>query len=76
MDLSKAFDCISHKLLVAQFRSYGLSMSACHLFTYENGRSLLGTKFLGNCMCYHGMVIIEGCRTKCVIDKYTNIFIF
>ena len=38
--------------------------------------NLLGTKFLGNCMCYHGRVIIEGCRTKCVIDKYTNIFIF
>ena len=28
MDLSKALDCISRKLLIAQFRSYGLSMSA------------------------------------------------
>ena len=37
--------------------------------------NLLGTKFLGNCMCYHGRVIIEGCITKCVIliDKYINI---
>ena len=36
--------------------------------------NLLGTKFLGNCMCYHGRVIIEGCRTKCVIDiKYIYI---
>ena len=33
MDLSKAFDYISHKLLIANFRSYGLSMSACHLLT-------------------------------------------
>ena len=33
MDLSKAFDCILHKLLNAKFRSYGLSMSACHLLT-------------------------------------------
>ena len=33
MDLSKPFDCISHKLLIAKFRSYGLSMSACHLLT-------------------------------------------
>ena len=33
MDLSKAFDCISHKLLIAKFRSYGLPMSACHLLT-------------------------------------------
>ena len=28
-----AFDCISNKLLIAKFRSYGLSMSACHLLT-------------------------------------------
>ena len=44
--------------------------------TVEAQINLLGTKFLGNCMGYHGRVIIEGCRTKCVIDKYTNIFIF
>ena len=33
MDLSKAFDCISHKLVIAKNRSYRLSMSACHLLT-------------------------------------------
>ena len=33
MDLSKAFDCISNKLLIATCRSYGLSMCACHLLT-------------------------------------------
>ena len=33
MDLSKAFDCISHKLVIAKIRSYRLSMSACHLLT-------------------------------------------
>ena len=33
----KAFDCISHKLIIAKFRSYGLSMSACHLLTSYTG---------------------------------------
>ena len=38
--------------------------------------NLLGTKVPGNCMCYHGRVIIEGCRTKFVLDKYTDIYIY
>ena len=68
------------------FGRRGFSVNAPHLWNDlpDNLRlidsvilfNLLGTKFLGKCMCYHGRVIIEGCRTKCVIDKYTNIFIF
>ena len=49
---------------------------ASNMVKVSHALNLLGTKFLGNCMCYHGRVIIEGCRTKCVIDKYRNIFIF
>jgi len=29
MNLSWAFDCVSHKLLIAKFRVYGVSVSTC-----------------------------------------------
>ena len=39
MDLSKAFDCLPHGLIVAKLHAYGLSASACNLlFSYLNGR--------------------------------------
>ncbi len=31
VDLSRAFDCVPHKLLIAKFRSYGISLSASYL---------------------------------------------
>ena len=33
MDLSRAFDCVPHKLLIAKFRAYGVSVSACDVIT-------------------------------------------
>ena len=39
MDLSRAFDCVPHRLLIAKFRAYGLSISACDVITsYLKGR--------------------------------------
>ena len=39
MDLSKAFDCISHDLLIAKLSSYGFDMSALYyIHSYLNNR--------------------------------------
>ena len=49
MDLSKAFDCLPHGLLVAKLKAYGLTHSACELMgNYLSGRrqrvKIAGTK--------------------------------
>ena len=39
MDLSKAFDCLPHSLIIAKLRAYGLELPACKLlFSYLRGR--------------------------------------
>ena len=39
MDLSKAFDCLPHRLLVAKLKAYGLSTGAVDLLdSYLSGR--------------------------------------
>ena len=39
MDLSKAFDCMPHKLLIAKFKAYGLEDLSIQLVTsYLEGR--------------------------------------
>ena len=40
MDLSKAFDCINHELLIAKLAAYGFSKSALHfVYSYLQSRS-------------------------------------
>ena len=40
MDLSKAFDCLPHGLLIAKLNAYGLSLSACEtMASYLTGRT-------------------------------------
>ena len=39
MDLTKAFDCLPHSLVIAKLRVYGLELPACKLlFSYLRGR--------------------------------------
>ena len=39
MDLSKAFDCLPHGLIIAKLHAYGLELHACNLlFSYLHGR--------------------------------------
>ena len=39
MDLSKAFDCLPHGLMISKLHAYGVSTPACELlFTYLHGR--------------------------------------
>ena len=39
MDLSKAFDCLPHGLIIAKLHAYGLELPACNLlFSYLQGR--------------------------------------
>ena len=39
MDLSKAFDCLPHGLIISKLHAYGVSTPACELlFTYLHGR--------------------------------------
>ena len=39
MDLSKAFDCLPHGLIIAKLHAYGLELPACNLlFSYLHGR--------------------------------------
>ena len=48
MDLSKAFDCLPHGLLIAKLHAYGCSMSACELISNYLSNRQQCVKILNN----------------------------
>ena len=48
MDLSKAFDCLPHSLLIAKLHAYGFSIPACELMADYLKRRKQRVK-IGNC---------------------------
>ena len=51
MDLSKAFDCLDHDLLIAKLHAYGFSRSALELiYSYLNERKQRVGKRIIQCM--------------------------
>ena len=45
MDLSKAFDCLPHGLLIAKLNAYGVSMLACELLSSYHQNATKGLKW-------------------------------
>ena len=48
MDLSKAFDCLSHGLLISKLHAYGLTVSACELISSYLSNRMQRVKLAGN----------------------------
>ena len=74
MDLSKAFDCISHDLLIAKLSAYGFHKSALkYIYSYLKGRRQC-VKINGICSKY--LTIIAGVPQGSILGPiFFNIFI-
>ena len=48
MDLSKAFDCMPHALLIAKLHAYGMSVNSCHLMISYLKDRLQRVKIMGD----------------------------
>ena len=55
-DLSRAFDCLPHQLLIAKFHAYGVNISAC---------KLIANYFMDRCQCVKITNVHSNFQTVC-----------
>ena len=69
MDLSKAFDSMPHRLLIATLSAYGVSKHACNLIINYLCNRRQRTKFIGKCSEW--VIIKPRCAPRFCLRAFT-----